>query len=186
MYIIVGLGNPDKEYENTRHNTGFMTIDALASKCNISINKNKHKALIGDGSINGEKVLLVKPQTYMNLSGDSVVEIVNFYKESIDNLIIVFDDIDIPLGKIRIKNNGSAGTHNGMKSIVNRLNTQDFKRIKVGIGKNDGIDLISYVLGKFSAEERKLLDGSIDNAVNAIIKIVEDKNTVRAMNEYNS
>ena len=131
MYIIVGLGNPGKEYEKTRHNTGFMVIDKLADKYNIEINKEKHKALIGTGIIEGEKVMLVKPQTFMNLSGEAVLEVMNFYKEALDNLVTIFDDIDLPVGAIRIKERGSAGTHNGVKSLVKELGTQEFKRVKV-------------------------------------------------------
>ena len=185
MYIIVGLGNPGKEYEKTRHNTGFMVIDKLSKKYKIDISKEKHKALIGTGTIEGEKVLLVKPQTFMNLSGESIQEIMNFYKEDIDNLIVVFDDIDLPIGTIRIKQNGSAGTHNGVKSIVKELNSKEFKRIKVGIGGPDEkANLIGHVLGKFSSEEFEKIDESVTNAAEAVVDIIKD-GVLKAMNKYN-
>jgi PTH1 family peptidyl-tRNA hydrolase len=139
-----------------------MVLDELSKKYKIDISKEKHKALIGAGAIEGEKILLVKPQTFMNLSGESVQEIMNFYKEDIKNLIVIFDDIDLPIGVIRIKQNGSAGTHNGVKSIVKELSSKEFKRIKVGIGgPNEKVDLIGHVLGKFSSEEIPKIDESI-------------------------
>ena len=185
MKIIVGLGNPGKEYEKTRHNTGFMVLDKIADKFNIEITKEKSKALIGLGEINGEKVMLVKPQTFMNLSGEAVRGLVDFYKEDIDNIFIIFDDIDLEIGKIRIKERGSAGTHNGMKSIVSHLGTENFKRIKVGIGKpKENMDLISHVLGRFSDDEIKELEKSINNAVDSAIMLVENE-TAKAMNKYN-
>lgn len=185
MKIIVGLGNPGSEYERTRHNTGFMVVDRLAQKYNIEVKKEKSKALFGTGEINGEKVIIVKPQTFMNLSGEAVRGIMDFYKESIENLLIIFDDIDLELGNIRIKERGSAGTHNGMKSIVQNLGTVDFKRVKVGIGKpKPNIDLVNHVLGKFSDEEFKILNGSIDKAVNAA-EIIVSGNVSKAMNLYN-
>lgn len=185
MYIIVGLGNPGREYEKTRHNTGFMVLDELSKKYNIDISKEKHKALIGAGTIEGEKIILVKPQTFMNLSGESVQEIMNFYKEDINNLIVIFDDIDLPVGTIRIKQNGSAGTHNGVKSIVKELNSKEFKRIKVGIGgPNENMDLISHVLGKFSNEEITKIDESMTNAAEAVVDIIKS-GVLKAMNKYN-
>lgn len=185
MKIIVGLGNPGSEYEKTRHNTGFMVIDKIAEKYNIEIKKEKSKALIGTGEINREKVMLVKPQTFMNLSGEAVRGIMDFYKESIDNLLVVFDDIDLELGNIRIKERGSAGTHNGMKSVVQNVGTVDFKRVKVGIGKPKGnMDLVNYVLGKFFDDELKILTGSIEKAVDAV-EIIVSGNVSKAMNLYN-
>lgn len=185
MKIIVGLGNPGNEYEKTRHNTGFMVVDRLAKKHNIEIKKEKSKALIGTGEINGEKVMLVKPQTFMNLSGEAVRGLIDFYKESIENLLIIFDDIDLDLGNIRIKERGSAGTHNGMKSIVQNLGTVEFKRVKVGIGKpKANVDLVNHVLGKFSEEEFKILTDSIDKAVDAS-EIIISGNVSKAMNLYN-
>jgi len=185
VYIIVGLGNPGREYEKTRHNTGFIAIDKLADKYNIEIAKEKHKALIGTGIIEGEKVILVKPQTFMNLSGEAASEVINFYKEDIKNFIVIFDDIDLPVGTIRIKEIGSAGTHNGVKSLVHELGTQEFKRIKVGIGSPNGkMDLVSYVLGKFSNEEFNEIDKSTTDVVKAIELIIKE-GVAKAMNEYN-
>jgi PTH1 family peptidyl-tRNA hydrolase len=135
MYIIVGLGNPGKKYENTKHNIGFITLDLLAERNDIKINKIKHKALVGEGFISGLKVLLVKPQTFMNLSGNSVREVMEYYKEDIEKLIVVYDDVDIPMGRLRIRKKGSAGTHNGMKSIIYDLQDDGFPRVRIGIGK---------------------------------------------------
>lgn len=185
MYIIIGLGNPGREYEKTRHNTGFMVLDKISDKYKIDISKEKHIALVGTGTIEGEKVILVKPQTFMNLSGESVQEIMNFYKEDINNLIVIFDDIDLPVGTIRIKQNGSAGTHNGVKSIVKELNSENFKRIKVGIGgPNEKVDLIGHVLGKFSNEEITKIDESMTNAAEAVVDIIKN-GVLKAMNKYN-
>ena len=185
MYIIVGLGNPDKEYEWTRHNTGFIALDKLAHKYRINVTTQKHKALVGTGIIDGEKVILVKPQTYMNLSGEAVREVINFYKEDLKNLVVIFDDIDLPLGKIRIKEKGSAGTHNGVKSLVKELGSQEFKRIKIGIGNPTGnIDLVSHVLGKFSKEEMEVVEKSSESAVEAIEMIIKN-NLLGAMNKFN-
>ena len=185
MYIIIGLGNPGKEYENTRHNTGFITIDKLANKYNIDISKEKHKALIGTGNIEGEKVVLVKPQTYMNLSGEAARLVLDFYKEDVKNVIAVFDDLDLPVGTIRIKERGSAGTHNGVKSLIKELGSQQFKRVKVGTGSSEAKgDLINFVLGKFSNEELVEIEKSTDKAVEAIITIIKD-GIVKAMNDYN-
>ena len=155
MYVIVGLGNPDKKYEHTRHNIGFDVIDALADKYNISVTDKKHKALCGSGVIEGMKVLLVKPQTYMNLSGESVAEVMNFYKLDPDEeMIVIFDDISLEPGRIRIRKKGSAGGHNGIKSIIAMTGTQGFSRIKVGVGeKPQGWDLADHVLGRFSSED---------------------------------
>lgn len=185
MFVIVGLGNPGKEYEKTRHNTGFMTIDKLAKKYNIEFNKEKNKALIGSGLIGDEKVILVKPQTFMNLSGEAAREIMEFYKEDMNNFIAIFDDIDLPIGTIRIKERGSAGTHNGVKSLVKELKTQEFKRVKVGIGSpSEKMDLISHVLGKFSEKELELIDESTSKAAEAIECIIKD-GVSKAMNTYN-
>jgi len=185
LFVIVGLGNPGKEYEGTRHNTGFMVLDALAEKYGIGIKKAKCKALLGQGEIEEEKVLLVKPQTYMNLSGQAVEEVLHFYKEDIENLVVVFDDIDLPVGKLRVKERGSAGTHNGMKSIVSCVGTTEFKRVKVGIGKQrPGEDLANYVLGRFSQEDRIVLEDTLKNAV-AAVETVIGKGVSAAMNQFN-
>lgn len=185
LYIIVGLGNPGKEYEGTRHNTGFMTLDKIAEKYGIDVRKEKCKALLGQGEINGEKVILVKPQTFMNLSGEAIFEVMKFYKISNENVIVLFDDIDLPVGKLRVKERGSAGTHNGVKSIVSCLGTTEFKRVKVGVGKQrPGEDLVNHVLGRFSKEDRDTLDSAIERAVFAV-ELIIDKGVAAAMNEVN-
>ncbi len=184
MYIIVGLGNPGRKYENTRHNMGFIAVDLLAEKYGIKIDKIKFKALVGEGRIAGQKVLLVKPQTFMNLSGQSVVEVMNFYKEEIENLIVIYDDIDIPTGSIRLRKKGSAGTHNGMRNIVYLLGEDGFPRIRVGIGSEKKVDLINYVIGGVSKGEKELLEDALTRAADAAACIVE-KGIDKAMNEYN-
>lgn len=185
MYIIVGLGNPGKRYEQTKHNVGFITIDVLAEKYGIHINKIKHKALVGEGIIFGQKVLLIKPQTYMNLSGNSVREIVAYYKPPIENLVVVYDDIDIPMGSLRIRKSGSAGTHNGMRSIIYDLQNDKFPRVRIGIGGDRHIPLSDYVIGGFRKEDKAIMEESITRAVSALECILE-KGIVHAMNEYNN
>jgi len=186
MFLIVGLGNPTKQYEKTRHNIGFDVMDALADKYNISISENKHKALCGKGVIEGMKVVLAKPQTYMNLSGESVAELVNYYKlDPESELIVVFDDISLEPGNIRIRKKGSAGGHNGIKNIIANLGTSVFPRIKVGVGeKPKGYDLADYVLGKFSKEDRVLMEEGYDLACEASALIMQGA-IDQAMNEYN-
>ena len=184
MYIIVGLGNPGKKYENTRHNMGFIAVDLLAEKYGIKVDKIKFKALVGEGRIAGQKVLLVKPQTYMNLSGQSVMEVMNFYKEDIENLIVIYDDIDIPPGTIRLRKKGSAGTHNGMRNIVYLLQEDGFPRIRVGIGSESKVDLIHYVTSGVTKKEKDLLEDALTRAADAAACIVE-KGIEKAMNEYN-
>ena len=187
MYIIAGLGNPGKKYENTRHNMGFLAVDLLAEKYGIRIDKIKFKALVGEGRIAGQKVLLVKPQTYMNLSGQSIVEVMNFYKVEIENLIVIYDDIDIPTGTIRLRKKGSAGTHNGMRNIVYLLGDDGFPRIRVGIGRTDGKqpDLIHYVTSGVSKEEVAPLEEALTKAAESAACIVEH-GIEKAMNAYNT
>ena len=184
MYIIVGLGNPGKKYENTRHNMGFIAVDLLAEKYGIKVDKIKFKALVGEGRIAGRKVLLVKPQTYMNLSGQSVMEVMNFYKEDIENLIVIYHDIDIPTGTIRLRKKGSAGTHNGMRNIVYLLQEDGFPRIRVDIGSESKVDLIHYVTSGVTKKEKDLLEDALTRAADAAACIVE-KGIEKAMNEYN-
>ena len=186
MFLIVGLGNPTKQYEKTRHNIGFDVMDALADKYNISISENKHKALCGKGVIEGMKVVLAKPQTYMNLSGESVAELVNYYKlDPESELIVVFDDISLEPGNIRIRKKGSAGGHNGIKNIIANLGSSVFPRIKVGVGEEPkGYDLADYVLGKFSKEDRVLMEEGYDLACEASALIMQGA-IDQAMNEYN-
>lgn len=186
MYIIVGLGNPSKRYEDTRHNIGFKTIDALADKLNIKVNKIKFKGLVGEGRIAGEKVILLKPHTFMNNSGESVVEILNFYKLKPENLLVVVDDIDIEFAQLKIKKNGSAGTHNGLKSIVNLIGSKDFARFKIGVGKkHPNEDLASFVLSNFPSRDKKHIEDAVDACSESIIKTVTDGIDV-AMNFYNN
>ena len=187
MFLIVGLGNPTKQYEKTRHNIGFDVMDALADKYNISISENKHKALCGKGVIEGMKVVLAKPQTYMNLSGESVAELVNYYKlDPESELIVVFDDISLEPGNIRIRKKGSAGGHNGIKNIIAHLGTQEFPRIKIGTGapSGGGAEMIDWVIGVPSQAERKILVESFENAVKAAEDIIEN-GCQKAMNDYN-
>lgn len=186
MYVIAGLGNPERRYENTRHNIGFDVIDTLAGQYNINMNIRKHKAVCGMGIVAGQKTLLVKPQTYMNLSGDSIAEILTYYKlEVSENLIVVFDDISLMPGHIRVRRKGSAGGHNGIKSIIARTGSSDFARIKVGVGeKPNGWDLADYVLGHFSLEERELVDHAVKDACTAAEYMVNGE-IDRAMNEFN-
>ena len=165
MYIIVGLGNPEPEYSNTRHNMGFDTINKIAKKYNIEFSKTKFKGIYGTGTIEGEKVILLKPQTFMNLSGESIKEIIDFYKLNTDNLIIIYDDIDIEPGIIKLRKTGGPGTHNGMKSVIKEIGTEKFPRVRVGIGKPEHKgDLINYVIGKIPEEDRVILDKSTDLA----------------------
>ncbi|SHI07298.1 aminoacyl-tRNA hydrolase [Sporanaerobacter acetigenes] len=186
MYAVVGLGNPGKEYENTRHNIGFDTVELLAQRNNININKIKFKAVYGEGQIGNQKIILIKPQTYMNNSGMSVLELYKFYKIPIEKIIVVVDDIDIQFGTIRIKRKGSAGTHNGMKSIIYHLQNDDFPRVKVGIGSpKPGQDLAQFVLSRFSKEERQTIDHTIELACEAIETTI-NKDLNNAMNIYNS
>ena len=186
MYIIAGLGNPSKEYKNTRHNIGFDVIDTLADKYRIDVTTIKHKALVGKGIIEGEKCILVKPQTYMNLSGQSLIDVCQFYKVDPESeLIVIYDDIALDVGAIRVRKNGSAGGHNGMKSIIQQLSTENFMRIRMGVGeKPKDYDLADYVLGHFSSSERKLMDEAAVNACDAI-KIILTDSIEKAMTAYN-
>lgn len=186
MYVIAGLGNPTKKYEHTRHNIGFDVIQYLAEQYNISMNTKSFKGVCGSGMLEGNKVLLLMPQTFMNLSGNSIGEAVNFYKiDPASELIVIYDDIDLEPGKIRIRKKGCAGGHNGMKDIIAHLGTQEFLRIRVGAGaKAEGQDLVTHVLGRFSTEERELVESAIHNAVGAV-KLMVQGQTDAAMNQYN-
>lgn len=185
MYVIAGLGNPGKQYEKTRHNMGFLVIDSLAEKCGINVNKLKHRALTGTGRIGGEKVLLVKPQTYMNLSGESLREIVNYYDVDVHNLIVIYDDLDLEIGSLRIRKKGSAGSHNGMKSVIYQLMSDDFPRIRIGIGSVDSRDWKDFVTGRISSEEENELRKTVDKAADAVISIIEE-GIDKAMNKFNT
>lgn len=186
MYYIVGLGNPGLQYENTRHNAGFLTIDYLADKYGIDVKKLKFKSLYGQGMISGHKVMLIKPQTYMNNSGEAVRDIKNFYKFDSDKLIIVYDDIDIDFGSIRIRKKGSAGTHNGMKSIIYQIQDDSFPRIKISVGKKpDYMDLANFVLSGFSEKEASVMRDEIGLAADAIELMIKD-GIDKSMNKFNS
>lgn len=183
MFLIVGLGNPGIQYENTRHNIGFKVIDNIAKEYNIEINRQKFKGVYGEGFINGEKVILLKPTTYMNLSGESIREVVDFYKLTCEDIVVIYDDISLDIGRLRIREKGSAGGHNGIKSIIAHLGTDVFPRIKVGVGQPN-VDLVNYVLGKFTDEEMEVLSESIDASTKAVSEIIKyDVNT--AMNKFN-
>ena len=185
MYLIVGLGNPEPKYANTRHNMGFDVINKLAQKNDISLNKTKYNAIYGTGIIKNEKVILIKPQTFMNNSGESVVEFVRFYKEPLEKVIVVYDDMDTDVGKIRVRAKGGPGSHNGMKSLVHELKSEDFPRIRVGIGKpKNEFDRIDYVIGKIPNEEYVVLQQGEDLAVDAVEYWIE-KGIDNAMNVYN-
>ena len=183
MHLIVGLGNPGKEYEGTRHNIGFDVIDCLANKYNIEINRTKFKGICGEGIINGNKVILLKPNTYMNLSGESIKEVVNFYKLDESQIIVIYDDISINVGRMRIREKGTAGGHNGIKSIISSLGSDVFPRVKIGVGQPDH-NLVSHVLGKFSNDDKEILNKVIPVACNAIENIL-NKDTKEAMNKFN-
>lgn len=185
LYIIVGLGNPGDKYEKTRHNVGFNVIDLLAKEYSIDVSKLKHKALMGEGRVGTEKVILVKPMTYMNLSGESVVDICNYYNVDLENVIVIYDDIDLDVGKIRIRKKGSGGTHNGMRSIIKCLGSNEFPRVRVGISKpKNGQDLADFVLSRFAKEDEKSLNESFENAVAAIDCAIRQDLDL-AMNRYN-
>ena len=186
MLVIVGLGNPDDKYQGTRHNVGFDVIDLLAEKYNIAVDTKKHRAYIGKGIIGGQKVILAKPQTYMNLSGESVRSLVEYYKVDPETeLLIIFDDISLDVGQLRIRKKGSAGGHNGIKNIIANLGTSVFQRIKVGVGeKPKGYDLADYVLGRFSKEERELIKEGFECAAEAVAMITAGE-IDKAMNKYN-
>ena len=186
MFIIAGLGNPDRQYEGTRHNVGFDVIDRLADKYNIAVDMKKHRALLGKGVIEGQKVILAKPQTYMNLSGESIRSLVDYYKiDGEHELLVIYDDINLEVGQLRIREKGSAGGHNGIKNIIAHLGTQVFPRIRVGVGeKPSRYDLADYVLGHFSKAEKALMDEGYDHAVDAAGMILSGR-IKDAMSEYN-
>ena len=186
MKIIIGLGNPGKNYIGTKHNVGFEVIDRICSKYNINITKIKHKAFIGDGMVGAEKVLLLKPQTFMNLSGESVKETISFYKANINDIIVVYDDTSLPLGAVRIREKGSSGGHNGMKNIITHLGREDFLRVKIGIGKKpNGWDLASYVLSRFDKEEEPLAINAYEKGMQAVEMIIK-QGAQYAMNNTNT
>ena len=185
MYIIVGLGNPTREYAATRHNIGFDAITKIADDNKISLDIKKHKALCGKGYMNGQKVILAQPQTYMNLSGESVRELMDYYKVSNEEVIIIYDDISLDVGNLRIRPKGSAGGHNGIKSIIQHMGTQEFPRIRIGVGdKPKGWDLADYVLGRFPAEEEETIREALLDASKAC-EVIITEGIEEAMNQFN-
>ena len=186
MYLVAGLGNPEKKYDNTRHNIGFEAAKLFSEKSNISLNKTKFKAIIGEGYVGSEKIIIALPQTYMNLSGESIGEIASFYKIPSENIIILHDDISLETGRLRIRQKGSAGGHNGLKSIISHLGGDVFCRIKIGVGapKHRDYDLADFVLGSFSQEERNSLEPVIKDTASAIECIIKESAS-KAMNKFN-
>lgn len=186
LYIIAGLGNPGKQYEHSRHNSGFEVIDRLAARYEIPVTERKHRALCGRGMIGGQKALLMKPQTFMNLSGESVKDAVDFYRTGPEGLIVVCDDISLPPGQLRIRTKGSAGGHNGLKNIIDRLGTQEFPRVRVGVGdKPERMDLADYVLEHFSQGEWERMEEAFGEAADAVVRMITD-GADAAMNRYNA
>ena len=185
MYVIAGLGNPGREYEGTRHNVGFMTLDALADKYNIDVREKAFKGLIGKGMIEGNKVILVKPQTYMNLSGECIRQVMDYYKVDPSEFIVIYDDISLVPGGIRIRKKGSAGGHNGIKNIIAHLGTQEFPRIKIGVGaKPENGDLVKHVLGRFSKEDDAKIRDVFALAEEGLLAILQE-DVKTAMNAVN-
>ncbi|PFJ13373.1 aminoacyl-tRNA hydrolase [Bacillus cereus] len=186
MKLIVGLGNPGREYELTRHNIGFMAIDELAKRWNISLNEQKFKGVLGAGFVNGEKVILLKPLTYMNLSGESIRPLMDYYKIDVEDFVVMYDDLDIPVGKLRLRMKGSAGGHNGVKSTISHLGTQEFQRIRMGIDRpKNGMKVVDYVLGRFTSEEIPDVNHSIEKAADACEEWLT-KPFLQIMNTFNS
>lgn len=185
MKLIVGLGNPTVKYEKTRHNVGFEVIDALADKYNITLDVIKHKGMYGKGKIDGQSVILLKPMTFMNLSGESVILVSKYYKIAPEDVIVIYDDINLDVGRLRIREKGSAGGHNGMKNIITHLGTEGFPRIRVGVGmKPPKMDLADYVLSHFSEDEQALMNQGYDKACEALKLLLLD-DIPQAMNKYN-
>lgn len=185
MKLIVGLGNPGKEYEKTRHNIGFEVIDTLADKWGIPLNQAKHKGLYGVGYVSGRKVILLKPLTYMNLSGESIIAVMNYFKMDIEDLVVLYDDLDLAVGKIRLRQKGSAGGHNGIKSMISHLGTQQFNRIRIGIGRPETpMPITNYVLGKFQSEEWAEINEVMIKCSHACESFLE-KDFLQVMNDYN-
>ncbi|MBR6328702.1 MAG: aminoacyl-tRNA hydrolase [Lachnospiraceae bacterium] len=186
MFVIAGLGNPEKKYDNTRHNIGYEVINALSDAYGIDVGSSKFNSLIGTGVIGGKKVMLMKPLTYMNLSGDAIAAALSYYREdACENLLVICDDVNLPVGKLRIREKGSAGGHNGLKNIIARTGTEGFKRLRIGVGeKPKGYDLADWVLGHYDAEDRKTMDEAVERAVKAIEQIVGG-DIPGAMNNFN-
>ena len=186
MKIIVGLGNPGKQYELTRHNVGFLCIDKLEDEFNLKFKlESSFNALVTTTLVNGEKCVFVKPQTYMNLSGEAVIKIVKYFKANVDDLLVIYDDMDLPMGSLRLREKGSAGGHNGIKSLILHLSTQEFKRIRVGISSNNNIDAKDYVLGRFSKDEQLMLVKIKEHVAKAVCEFISGKPFTIIMGNYN-
>lgn len=185
MRIIIGLGNPGKEYETTRHNVGFIAVDHLAASLGLDVRKNKFQALFGEGTYKGEKIVLVKPLTYMNLSGQSVRQVLDWYKPDGNEWTVVYDDMDLPVGTVRLRTKGSAGGHNGIKSIIANVGSQEFLRIKIGVGRPEtGVTVVDHVLSSFRKEQRPLVEESIKRTTSALHTFIQE-NFQAAMNKHN-
>lgn len=184
MFLILGLGNVGEKYEKTRHNVGFIVLDEFCKKFNIKLNKENKTSYYGIENIDGNKIICVKPKTYMNLSGDALIEIISYFKINIDDILVIYDDISLEFLRIRIREKGSHGGHNGIRDIINKINTDKFKRIKIGIGENKNIDLSNYVLSNFTSKEFELLKNECENILECIEMIMNGKIT-EAMNIYN-
>lgn len=186
MILVVGLGNPGKDYAATRHNVGFMVVDLLADELGVKVDKVKFKSLIGEGRLGSEKVILAKPQTYMNLSGEAVLDIVDYYKIPPEKVVVIVDDMDLPAGRVRLRMKGGSGGHNGMKSIIYQLKTEEFSRLRIGIGKPaPERQTVGYVLGKFADEEKGIMQEALRKSVEAVKEIIE-AGAERAMNKVNA
>lgn len=183
--MIVGLGNPGRKYEGTRHNIGFLTIDEIARELDIAIDQTKFKGQYGEGFVNGEKIALLKPSTYMNLSGQSIQQIMHFYQCSVEDLLIIYDDLDLSLGQIKLRQKGGSGGHNGLKSIIEHLQTQEFRRLKMGIGRPEQGDITKHVLSSFAQEEREEVVDMVNRAVSAGLAFIQ-QDFLKVMNDYNS
>ncbi|MBZ9689544.1 aminoacyl-tRNA hydrolase [Clostridium estertheticum] len=183
MYLVIGLGNPGDEYKHTRHNVGFDVIDLMAGKYNVSVNRVKFKGVYGEINISSQKVILLKPSTYMNLSGESAQQAASFYKIPNENIIIIYDDISLDVGKLRIRSKGSAGGHNGIKSIIASMGSDIFPRIKIGVGQPER-SRVSYVLGRFGSGDRILVEKTFEATIKAVEAIIA-KGSTEAMNEFN-
>ena len=184
MYVIVGLGNPGKKYENTKHNAGFWVIDALAEKMGISLDKKNCSSILGTGVFQGKKILLAKPQTYMNLSGEAVIQILNYY-DSLEELLIIHDDLDLAEGTFRFKEGGGLAGHNGLKSIAQHLHSQDFDRLRIGLGRPEQQKVVNYVLEPFSSDKKELLDKGVKEAATAAAETWLSQGIQQAMNQHN-
>ncbi len=184
MYLIAGLGNPGRRYAQSRHNVGFMVLDAIGERLGIPVTQKKFNSLVGEGRFSGQKVVLLKPQTFMNLSGEAIAPAVRFYKPDPDKVVVIYDDVDLPVGTLRIRKKGGPGTHNGMRSVVQMLGTGDFPRFRIGVGNPDREDLAGYVLGRARGTEKEELEAAIRRAADAALCMIEDDLDL-AMNRYN-